>query len=344
MKRRVLRCICVLSAGVLMLTLFAPPAAARTWRFSYSVFFPASHGQAQAADAWAREVEKQSQGRIKITVFPGGTLTNAKNCYDGVVGGITDIGMSVFAYNRGRFPVMEACDLPMGYPDGLTASRAVNAYYQATTPPELDKVKVLYLHAHGPGLLHTQKPVATLSDLAGMKIRSTGLSAKVVEALGAVPVAMPQGSTYEALQKGVVEGTFGPVEVLKGWRQAEVIRSTTLCEAVGYTTTMYVVMNQKKWKTLPDDLKAILETTSARWIDVHGKAWDDLDTLGMAASLARGNQKISLSPDESAAWKKAVTPVVTDYISRASANGVDAAKLVETLKRLITQKARTHDS
>jgi len=344
MKRHALRRSCVLFAGAVILVLFTTPATAKTWRFTYSVFFPASHGQAQAADAWAKEVSKKSGGRIKITVFPGGTLTNAKNCYDGVTGGISDIGMSVFAYNRGRFPVMEACDLPMGYPDGLTASRVVNAYHQATAPKELEKVKVLYLHAHGPGLLHTKKPVASVADLKGMKIRSTGLSAKVVKALGAVPVAMPQGSTYEALQKGVVEGTFGPVEVLKGWRQAEVISSTTLCGAVGYTTTMYVVMNKRKWNALPDDLKAVMEETSARWVDVHGKAWDEQDTLGMNASLKRGNRTIPLSDDEGAAWKAAVRPVVTDYISRATKKGMDGAALVETLKRLMADQAQASGS
>jgi TRAP-type C4-dicarboxylate transport system substrate-binding protein len=205
-------------------------------------------------------------------------------------------------------------------------------------------VKVLYLHAHGPGLLHTQKPVSTLSDLKGMKIRSTGLSAKVVEALGGVPVAMPQGSTYESLQKGVVEGTFGPVEVLKGWRQAEVVKSTTLCDAVGYTTTMYVVINKKKWDTLPDDLKTIMEETSARWIDVHGNAWDDLDTQGMAYSLEKGNAKIALTGEESAAWEKAVQPVVDDYIKRASDQGLDGAKLVQTLKALITLETEANKS
>ncbi|VFQ44237.1 TRAP transporter substrate-binding protein [Desulfoluna butyratoxydans] len=344
MTRHVLRCSCLLLAGALALALFSTPAAAKTWKLTYSVFFPASHGQAKAAEAWAREVENQSNGRIKITVFPGGTLTNAKNCYDGVTGGISDIGMSVFAYNRGRFPVMEACDLPMGYPDGLTASRVVNAYHRAMAPKELDKVKVLYLHAHGPGLLHTKKPVASLADLKGLKIRSTGLSAKVVKALGAVPVAMPQGSTYEALQKGVVEGTFGPVEVLKGWRQAEVISSTTLCKTVGYTTTMYVVMNKRKWNALPADLQTILEQTSARWVDVHGKAWDELDTLGMEASLARGNRTVELSKEENAAWKEAVRPVVTDYITRASEQGLDGTTLVKTLKRIMALQLQARDS
>lgn len=319
---------------LLLLGLFisaASPLSAKTYRFNYSVFFPASHGQAKAAEAWAKEVEAKSEGRIKITLFPGGTLTSAKNCFDGVVNGISDIGMSVFAYNRGRFPVMEACDLPLGYPDGLTASRAVNAYFQNNTPKELSKVKVLYLHAHGPGLLHTKKPVKQLADLKGMKIRSTGLSAKVVEALGGIPVAMPQPSTYEALQKGVVEGTFGPVEVLKGWRQAEVVKSTTLCESVGYTTTMYVVMNKSKWNRLPQDLKTILEETSRTWVDVHGEAWDSLDSNGLDYTLGKGNGVVELSGEEKALWKEAVQPVVNDYVKRTRQKGISGDTLVKNL-------------
>ena len=227
----------IVAATLLMLLLLslapASYAAAPTIKLTYSIFFPPSHGQCQAAVAWAEEIGKRTDGQVKIEVFPAGTLTKAKQCYDGVVNGISDIGMSVFAYTRGRFPVMEALDLPLGYPSGLVATRAANAFYSQYQPKELAQVKLLYLHAHGPGLLHTKKPVKTMYDLQGMKIRSTGLSAKIVEKLGGVPVAMPQPSTYEALQKGVVEGTFGPIEVLKGWKQGEVIKSTTDCRSVG---------------------------------------------------------------------------------------------------------------
>jgi len=182
----------ILSACLIAATAMAPSAFAKSIHLTYSIFFPPTHGQCLAGMDWAKEIERATDGRVKITVFPGGTLTKANQCYDGVVKGISDIGMSCFAYTRGRFPSMEALDLPLGYPNGLAATRVANAYYQAFTPAELNDVKVLYLHAHGPGLLHTQKPVKTLADLEKMKIRSTGLSAKVVEALGAIPVAMPQ--------------------------------------------------------------------------------------------------------------------------------------------------------
>lgn len=302
---------------------------------SYSIFFPPTHGQCKAGEAWAKEVEKRTQGRVKINVYPGGTLTKANNCYDGVVTGISDIGMSCFAYTRGRFPVMEAADLPLGYPNGLAATQAVNAYYKKMMPKELSDVKVLYLHAHGPGLLHTKKPVHSLEDMSKIKIRSTGLSAKVIEALGGVPVAMPQGSTYESLQKGVVEGTIGPVEVLKGWRQAEVIKHTTDCNVVGYTTTMFVVMNKDRWNALPKDVQDIMDAVSNEWIDKHGKEWDNGDQIGLNYSKSLGNSLITLSKDQESAWKKAVEPVIADYIKTVSAKGIDGKACVTTLSELI---------
>jgi len=310
-------------------------AAAEPTELTYSIFLPPAHGQTKAAVAWAAEIEKRTNGAVKITPFPGGTLTKGNQCYDGVVNGISDIGMSVFAYSRGRFPVMEAVDLPMGYADGIVATRAANKYYQATMPKELSDVKVLYLHAHGPGLLHTKKPVNTMEDLNKMKIRCTGFSAKVVEALGGVPVAMGQSGAYEALQKGVVEGTFGPIEVLKGWKQAEVIKSTTDCRDVGYTTAFFVVMNLEKWNALPADVQKVFAEVSNEWIEVHGKAWNDVDEAGREFTLSRGNQIIELSAEESKRWVEASRPVIDAYIEAAGANGIPARENVELLKKAI---------
>jgi len=315
---------------------------ASTTSLTYSVFFPPTHGQSKAAADWAKEVEKRTDGRVKINVFSGGTLTPADQTYDGVVKGISDIGMSVFAYTRGRFPVMEVLDLPMGYPNGRTATRVANDVFTKFKPKELDGVKVLYIHAHGPGLLHTLKPVQSLRDLKGMKIRSTGLSAKMVEMLGAVPVAMPQGGTYEALQRGVVDGTFTPIETLKGWKQAEVIKYTTDSSGVGYTTAMFVVMNLKKWNALPKDIQDIFEAVSAQWIDVHGQTWDTLDLEGRQYTLSLGNKVIPLSKEEDARWKKAVSPIIQDYIKTTDAKGLPGKNAVKEVESLIKKYGKLY--
>lgn len=311
------------------------PAVAEPLKLTYSIFFPPSHGQCQAAMSWAKEIEKRTNGQVVIQVFPTGTLTKPQQCYDGVVNGISDIGMSVFAYTRGRFPAMEAIDLPLGYPSGKVATRAANAFYAKFQPEELKDVKVLYLHGHGPGLLHTQKAVQTMAEMQGLKIRSTGLSARIVEALGGVAVAMPQNAAYEALQKGVVEGTFAPIETLKGWKQAEVVKFTTDSRAIGYTTAMYVVMNRGKWEELPADVQGVFEAVSQEWIDVHGETWDKDDAAGRDYTLSLGNQILPLAPEEAARWEKAVQPIMDGYVAAANEKGLDGEAYLATLRELI---------
>ncbi|MFO8048483.1 MAG: TRAP transporter substrate-binding protein [Desulfosudaceae bacterium] len=333
MNRR--KSIVSLTAAFILTALLVLPGQAQPIELNYSIFFPASHVQCQAAVDWTETINEKTGGDVKITTFPGGTLTSAKETYDSVTKGIADIGMSCFAYTRGRFPVMEAVDLPMGYPDGLTASRVANDFFQAFAPDELDNVKVLYIHAHGPGLLHTREPVTRLKDIKGLKIRSTGLSSKIVKALGGVPVAMSQGETYESLKKGVVEGTFGPMEVLKGWRQAEVINSTTECVSIGYTTAMFVVMNQDKWDSLSPEQQAVFEETSREWIDVHGRAWDEADQAGREYTRSLDNTIVPLSEEQSAIWKDRVQPVIDDYTAEAGEKGLDGKKYVNKLRQLI---------
>ncbi|MDY0269478.1 TRAP transporter substrate-binding protein [Trichloromonas sp.] len=312
------------------------PGTGYAKNYTFSIFFPPTHEQAIAATNFAKEVEKRTDGRITMTPFPGGTLTKAPQVYDGVVTGISDLGNSCFAYTRGRFPVTAALDLPIGYPNGKVATWVADRFTKAINPEELKDVKVLYVHAHGPGLLHTKKPVRKLEDLKGMKIRATGLSAQVVEALGGVPVAMPQGDTYEALQKGVVDGTFAPIETLKGWKQGEVIKYTTECYDIGYTTAMFVVMNLKQWNSLPVADQKIVEDVAAEWVKIHGEAWDRADEEGKAFTLGLGNEMIPLSAEESARWRQAVEPVINDYIAKTP-NG---AQYVKELRALIAETSK----
>ena len=322
--------------GITLTATSALSAGTKPTKLTFSIFFPPTHGQTKAAMDWAKEIEKLTDNKVQITVFPAGTLTKAPQCYSGTVKEISDLGFSLFAYTRGRFPVMAAVDLPMGYPNGKVASRVAQEFAKTFKPKELSDVKVLYLHAHGPGLLHTKKPVKKLEDLKGMKIRATGLSAKIVKALGGVPVAMPQGGTYEALKKGVVEGTFGPMEVLKGWKQAEVIKYTTECYSVGYTTTFFVVMNLDKWNALPADIKKIFDEVSDKYTDVHGNVWDSTDQEGRKYTQSLGNEIISLSDEESARWQKAAEPVINDYI----ANTPDGDKHIKKIRELMKKYSK----
>lgn len=311
-------------------------AGAETYTLTYSNFFPPTHIQSKLAEQWCREVEKRTDGKVMVSYFPGGTLTKARQCYDGVVQGLSDIGLSALAYSRGRFPVMAAVDLPLGYRSGAAATEVANAVYEHFKPAELSDVQPMYFHAHGPGLLHTaKKPVKKLEDLKGLKIRATGNSAKLVSALGGAPVAMSMPDSYQAIRKGVVDGGMYPVETNKGWKMAEVVDYCTLNYPVAYTTTFFVVMNKDKWNELPADIQKTIAEINKEWAVKHGQAWDESDQAGKKFFESKGGKFISLDEGEGKHWKKKAEPMMEGYEEDASDKGVDGKAVLDfTVEKL----------
>ncbi|NLZ05084.1 MAG: TRAP transporter substrate-binding protein [Phycisphaerae bacterium] len=309
----------------------------KTTELSYSVFFPPTHIQCQTAEAWAQEIGKRTNGKVKITVYPGGTLTKADQCYEGVVSGVSDIGMSCFAYTRGRFPLLEGLDLPLGYPNGLVATQVATEMVRKYQPAEVGDVHVLYVHAHGPGILATRKPVRRLEDLAGVKVRATGLSSKIVQSLGGTPLAMSQGETYESLQKGVVEATFCPIETLKGWKQGEVITHITETSAIGYTTAMFVVINKKAWEGLSPELQKVFTDVSNEFVAKHGQAWDQADQEGAAFVKELQREVITLDAAEQQRWQSAVQPVLDEYVKAAAEKSLPGQQFLDDLRASIAK-------
>jgi len=297
-------------------------AAQKVITMNYSNFFPAPHKHSIIAEQWCKEIEKRTNGRIKIAYFPGGTLTPAAQIYDGVVKGISDIGFSCFAYTRGKFPLTEVIDLPIGLKDGTTATRLINEYYKKFKPKEIDEVKVMYLHAHGPGMLHTKKPVNKLEDLKGTKIRATGLASKIVTALGGSPVGTTMPETYDALRTGVAEGAMAPFEALQGFKWGEVINSSTVAYGSGYSTGMFIVMNKNKWNSLPPDIQKIFTEVNEEWIEKQARAWDEIEKEGIDFTQKRGNKIIRLTKEEDARWAAAVKPIVDEYVKTTNAKGL----------------------
>jgi len=330
-------------AFLVLMTVSASNAEAKTFNFSYSTFFPPTHIQTKVPMAWAAEIEKRSKGQIKIKIFTGGSLTPAPQIYDGVVKGISDFGLSVFAYSPGRFPIIAAIDNPLGYTNAFVATRTINELYRKYNPKELSDVHVCYLFAHGPGLLHTaRKPIHELDEVKGLKIRSTGTSQLIVRAFGAAPVAMSQGETYDALKKNIVDGTLVPIEALEGFKQGEVLKYTTLTYSCAYSQGFFVTMNLKKWNALPKDLQKIITDVSREYEDITAKAWGDSDESGRKFALNLGHEFIKISDEESAKFKEAVEPVFAEYIKNANAKGVDGQAVFDAVKEMVEKYSKEY--
>ena len=332
MKKKIFLFFWVVCVGVGFLTVGSIKTEAAI-KLTYSNFFPPTHIQSKLAEAWCKEVEKRTNGRVVVEYYAGQTLSKANQCYDGVVTGISDIGFSVLAYTRGRFPVMSAVDLPLGYSSGREATAVINAVYNKFMPEELMDTQVMYLHAHGPGLVHTRnKAVRKLEDMKGLKLRGHGTSSLVQKALGATPVPKPMPETYQMIQKGVVEGASYPFEANKGWKLGEVTKYCTAAFSAAYTTSFFVVMNKDKWKMIPRDDQKTIEQINSEWVIKHGEAWDASDLAGIVFFLNQGGEIIGLDKKEAARWGEAVAPIAGDYAAKLNEKGFNGKEIVDFIK------------
>lgn len=339
MKKIVLNSIVM--AAVLMFCLqtstpLANAAEEQIIKLKFSNVFPAPHRVGMLHEQWCKDVEKATNGRVKFSYFPGGTLTPPAQTYDSVVKGIADVGNSVFSYTRGKFPLTEAIDLPLGYKNGYVATKMINEYYRKFKPKELDEVKVLWLHTTTPGFLMTaKKPVSKLEDVKGMKLRSTGLSAKVVQALGGAPVGMAVTEAYDALMKGVVDGTMLPIEALKGFKMGEVVSYVTLNYGSTYVSGEFVVMNKDRWNALPADIKNIIDKMDEEYIEKQAKIWDEVDFEGKEFFLQKGGKFINLTKEEDARWAHQMEPIMEEYVKTMKGRNLPGDEVLKFVREYL---------
>jgi TRAP-type C4-dicarboxylate transport system substrate-binding protein len=156
-----------------------------------------------------------------------------------------------------------------------------------------------------------------------------------VTALGGAPVAMPMGEAYDAISRGVAEGYIGPYEALAGFKLAEVIKCTTENLDTAYVGSFFVVMNKKKWDSLSQENQKIIEKINEEWIGKTGTLWDELDKEGKELTLKRGNKIIALSKEENAKWRKAVDPIIDEYVKSLKSKGLPGEEAVQYLKETI---------
>ncbi|OPY69280.1 MAG: Monocarboxylate 2-oxoacid-binding periplasmic protein precursor [Syntrophorhabdaceae bacterium PtaU1.Bin034] len=299
---------------------------------TYANFPPATTFPCVQMERWAKEVEKRTNGRVKIQTFPGGTLLPAKNIFDGVITGTADIGNFAMSYQPGRFPVSEAVDLPVGFTSARAASLALFDLIEKY-PKEFDKVKLLTAFTCPPADFMTVKPVKSLKDLKGMEVRVSGTGAEAVKRLGGIPIAMPQSETPEALQKGVVKGVVSSMEILKDFNFAAYCPYAT--DTSLFVVTFAVVMNKDKWASLPADVKKVLDDLRREQAEWTGKYVDDHVKEALAWSKQKYNhQVIQLPASEKAEIPKLVKPMIDDYVKRVTAKGMPGEQIMNDLYKL----------
>lgn len=329
--------------GVAFAALTATSAFAQEVVLKLEHFLPA-----QAAvptlilDVWANKVEADSNGRIKVERYAGMSLGGTPpELYDQVVDGIADIGWTVVGYTPGRFPTTEVFELPFMVADARAASYAYwKMYEEHMASTEFADVKMLGTWVHGPGAFHTATPVTQPSDLQGMKIRGgSRLVNQLLELTGAEPVGMPVPAVSEALSKGVITGTTIPWEVTTSLKVAELVQNHTEFEGPAlYTLTFVMVMNQDKYDSLPDDLKAVIDQNSGLDFSVFaGGTQADADAPARQIAVDLGNNIITVSEADAQAWRDLVEPIYGTWITDMAAKGIDGQARIDQARALMAE-------
>jgi len=285
-----------------------------------------------SAKYFADQINKRTNGRVKITLFPAGTLTSPDKIYDGVVTGMSEMGNTSVAYSAGRFPVAGACFVPNPSKTGWVASHMSNDFWFKFRPKENDDVHMLYLTSSGSfHFAMTKKPVYKPEDIKGLKIRASGTQmGAYVKAVGARPMNMPMSEVYEAASKGIVDGFLVPWDTQKTFRHAEVTRYFVVLP-IASSAPNYTFMNLRTWNSLPKDIQDIFTQLSTEMVEVYGRAWWYVDTEGEKYFRGLGGDRkvIEIPPDEAQEWIDLLSPIGDQYIKEYTAKGFPAKEYVD---------------
>lgn len=308
-------------------------------KLKYAFFAPANTFPAKQMEKWKEEVEKRTNGKVQVELYPGGTLLDAKNMYDGVKNGVADIGLSATTYEPGRFPLLGISDMPSGYPNAKVASQVVYDLIQQYPPEAFKDYKIITAFATEPAFVQSKKPIKSLEDLKGKQLRISGALTPILQAMGGAPVGMSQAEVPEALQTGVIEGVITSREVLKDFKLAEMIKYVT--DYPMTINTFIAVMTKDKWESLPEDVRKVIDELSPEMAKWTGEYLDNHVKESIEWSQKEhGLQIVSLSEEERAKWDQIIKPLQDKYVAELQAKGLPAEEYKKKLYELIEKYSK----
>lgn len=293
---------------------------------------------------WCDKVEADSGNKLKCQIFPamqlGGTPAQL---IDQAKDGVVDIAFTLPGYTAGRFPIMEVFELPFMNNSAEAGARAAWDYYGKYGTKEFPGIKPLMFSIHDEGYLHSRdKPIKTLADLKGMKLRApTRQTNKLLASLGATPVGMPLPAVADAVSKGTIDGFALPWEVIPSVKLHEMVKYHTETDASRpalYSALFVLAMNQAKYDSLPADLKAVIDRNSGALLSQQaGKTWDESQAVGRKPAVDRGNTFYKVPAAEVDLWIKASHPLYDDWVADMDKRGLPGKQMLKDAQDLLAK-------
>lgn len=294
-------------------------------------------------DPWLKQIEEATGGKVKIEAYHGQTLAKAKDLWNATKTGIADIGWICHGYYPNLTPLSDVISLPaLPFTSAEKGSEVMWHLYEEfpEIQNEFKDVKVLLFYTSEPYTLITRnKPVTSLEDLKGLKIRMTGgPPTEMIQALGGVPLLVPMTDAYISLQKGVADGMGTPWEAIHTYRFYEVANHYT--EVPFPAVYFSIVMNKTTWDGLPEDIQdAIMSVSGLEGSKFWGRNFfDNAKEVALEKIKSSGNADhiYQLSAEERDRWLEiGGKPLWNQWIERMKEMGYsDAGQILDTAIRL----------
>ena len=318
------------------LALSSPTAQAQI-NLRYATWDPPHHEMRKfGVDLWVKSIGEITQGRVNVKMLTKG-LGAPPAYHDFITDGAIDVAHIIPAYTPGRFVLHKLAEFPF-LTDSAKARtvaywRVYEKHFQKTD--EARGMKLLTVWVHGPGLIHNSKrPIKTLSDLKGLKLRVSGdnISA-LAKAMGVTPQFLPITKVHDSLSKGVIDGTFLAFEGIKNFKLGKLVKYTTVPSGGLYATVFQMYMNQKVWDGIPEkDQKLIMSVSGEHAANYIGDAWDLADVNGIKYMQENGI-KIEKMPEPILAKAKQLWgPIQADWMKKVATKGVDGEAALAMFK------------
>lgn len=350
-----LKPLCRWVAAFLMLTVFVTflqlssvTAQSETVTLRFHTFIPpVSNPAKHFLIPWAKKVEKDSKGKLKVKLFWSMQLGGrAPQLLDQVREGVVDIVWVLPGYTPGRMPRIEVFELPFVHKDALSSTLAIQDFQEKYLKKELADYHPLLIHVHAGELFMTKKPVTKVDDLKNRKIRAGGrVAVWTLKELGVDAIGLPLPRIPPALSKGTLDGTLLPYEIAPAVKMQDLVSNFTIMsgEYKRLTTGVFAfLMNKKAYEKLSPELKAVIDKNSGRNIaEMAGKIWEEIEIPGKKAMASRKKNKFHVLSEEETAKIYAVRQKVYDhYINDMKALGEDGKAMIDDANALIKKYSK----
>lgn len=342
MKRGVIG---ALLGAVLAVLLASTGAIAQTVELKVSHYLPPNHQMHKQLEAWTAELAQRSNGRLKLAIFPAAQMGPMPRQYDLARTGVADIAFFLHGALPGRFPLTEISHLPYAFNRGEGASAKALSTAEASgiltelsskLAAEHEGTKLLYFIATPTLSLFFNRPaVRSPAGLRGLRMRHNGpIASAMLEAWGATPAAVAPAELADSLSKGTIAGMFFNYEAAKSFQMAESVKSVTQLDAAAGTFAL--VMNAEKYKSLPEDLRKLIDdTTGPAAARKVGAIYDQAEAEGRAYLRAANAEIPELSGAERAAFEELAKPITASFIARVEAKGIKARQFYDELRAAV---------